>query len=161
MRKIKLIGCLVLFQFMLQQCTEAEPADIVDIPDSNFLQALLDAGVDTNGDGLINETEAGIVTHINLSPAGIIELTGIAAFFNLDTLEVYVNPIASPDLSENLSLSSLTLSGCGLSVLDISKNAGLKHLDCSGNELEALDISHNPMLQKLSCWRNRIEELAQ
>lgn len=169
----------------MQQCTKADPADLVEIPDPNFLQALLDAGVDTDENGLICESEAAAVTTIHLHPAGINDLTGIAAFINLDTLIAQVNPLTAPDLSENISLRYLTLVGCGLTSLDISKNVNLKYLDCSGNtgldnflvsldlsgtplleslfcqgnELDALDISHNPMLQKLTCWRNHISDL--
>lgn len=182
---IILICCLVLFQLSLQQCSEADQKDLVEIPDPNFLQALLDAGVDKNGDGQISEAEAEATVSIHLGPAGISDLTGIASFINLDTLEVLVNPISSPDLSENSSLKSLTLAGCGLTILDISKNGELRHLDCSGNtgldnflvsldlsgnplleslicqgnELETLDISHNPLLKSLNCWRNRIAGL--
>jgi len=185
MRIRRLICYLVLFQLLGQQCTDTDPEDLVSIPDPVFLNALLNAGIDSDGDGLISETEAEATTSIHLGPGGIKDLTGIASFINLDTLEVLVNPITSPDLSENTSLKSLTLAGCGLSVLDISKNGELRHLDCSGNtgldnflisldlsgnplletlicqgnELEALDVSHNPMLQNLNCWRNRIPEL--
>ncbi len=180
-----MISYVILFQLLLQQCKRVDPLDIVSLPDSNFLQALLEAGVDTDEDGLISETEARNTTSIYLPPSGIKDLTGIGAFINLDTLIVEVNPIASPDLSENISLKYLTLTGCGLNVLDISKNINLEYLDCSGNigldnflvsldlsgnplletllcqgnELDALDISQNTMLQKLSCWRNRIPEL--
>lgn len=185
MRTLKLICWLVLVQLMVQQCTKTDPADYIVISDPIFLQALLDAGIDTNGDGLINELEAEAVISIKLQASGIKDLSGIGAFINLDTLMVDVNPIASPDLSENLTLSSLSLAGCGLEALDISNNANLTHLDCSGikglgsflrtlnlsgnplleslscqgNEMEALDISHNPLLQIVNCGRNYIREL--
>ncbi len=176
---------MVLFQLVVYQCTQAEAEDLVEIADPNFLNALLNAGVDSNGDGQISESEAAAVTSIRLPSSGIRTISGIAAFLNLDTLVADVNPIESPDLSENLTLRSLSLAGCGLETLDISKNTNLKYLDCSGNigldnflvsldlsgnplletllcegnELSALDISQNPMLQKLACSRNRIEEL--
>jgi len=185
MRILKLICYVVLVQLLVQQCKQLDPLDIVSLPDSNLLQALMEAGVDTDGDGLISETEARNTISIYLPPSGIKDLTGIGAFIKLDTLIVEVNPIVSPDLSENISLKYLTLTGCGLTVLDISKNINLEYLDCSGNigldnflvsldlsgnplletllcqgnELENLDISHNTMLQKLSCWRNHIAEL--
>ena len=51
------------------QCEkEQDPNKPVDIPDVEFLNALIEAGVDINGDGIISYGEAEKVTVINLDP---------------------------------------------------------------------------------------------
>lgn len=182
---IELRYLLLLSIVVLCQCNNTEEDEFVNIPDPNFLLELIGNGVDTDGDGHISFTEAEAVTVLNLGPANISDLSGIEAFIRLDSLSVLVNPLPSPDFSENVSLRHLSLRGCGLAHLDLSKNTLLVSLDCSGdlgmdnflstldvsgnsgleillcpgNELEALDLSTNPALKKLNCSRNRIRDL--
>ena len=75
---------------------------IVFLPDTAFLQALVEKGIDTNGDGLICFNEVGAITTLDISteidtvqmehglncgPVGAIKtLIGIETFLNLDTL---------------------------------------------------------------------------
>lgn len=176
---------ILLSLILFAQCQKGEKADLVYIPDQNFLNELLDAGIDQDNDGQISISEAESTASLFLGPSNIKDLSGIEAFIKLDSLVVKVNPIAPPDLSANTALRYLVLKGCGLTQLDISKNGGLKHLDCTGNEgldsfletldlsgnpelevllllgneLKALDVSHNPLLFKINCSRNRIPEL--
>ncbi|MCG2418401.1 hypothetical protein K8089_05145 [Aequorivita sp. F47161] len=64
-------------------------AQIVNIPDANFKNALLNHNpvIDTNGDGEIQVSEAEVVTQLGylteLRDKGIENLTGIEAFINL------------------------------------------------------------------------------
>lgn len=175
----------LLAMVLLCQCKKEDDAVQVYIPDQNFLGALLDAGVDQDGDGRISQWEAESTSAIIIGPSNIKELKGIEAFIHLDTLVVKVNPISVPDLSANTALRYLAFRGCGLTHLDVSKNGALKHLDCSGNEgldsflesldlsgnpelealivpgneLGALDVSQNPGLLKIDCSRNRLREM--
>lgn len=43
-----------------------KPNIIVNIPDNNFLNALIQSGIDTNGDSLIRYNEAGEVTFLDV-----------------------------------------------------------------------------------------------
>lgn len=176
---------LLIFLLGTCQCKKENPADAVVFPDPKFQAALLESGVDADGDGQISTEEAGSIRALSLGPSGISDLTGIEAFVNLDSLAVKVNPLAPPDLSSNKALQHLGLSGCGLKELDITKNSALRSLDCTGNtglnsylktldlsgnpeleelivpgnELTELKLSANPKLQKLECSRNRLPEL--
>ncbi len=47
----------------------------VSIPDSIFLIALIDEGVDTNGDNLISYTEAEAVMNLDVSDRDISDMT--------------------------------------------------------------------------------------
>ena len=61
-------------------------AQNVNIPDANFKNALISAGVDTNEDGEISYAEAEAITYLDVSSKNISDMTGIEAFINLDTL---------------------------------------------------------------------------
>jgi hypothetical protein len=175
----------VLLLLVLVQCSQTSQEEIVSIPDSAFLQALLELGIDTNGDGLISYPEAEASISINLSPSNISDLSGLEAFVNLDSLRIHMNPLAELDLSQNTSLKYLSCTGCQLGQLDLSHNPNLIYLDCSGgasmsnhlsqldltlnldleildcseNRLVSLDLSNNQNLIELSCGRNQIEKL--
>ena len=91
----------------------------VSIPDTAFLYALIDEGVDTNGDSLISYSEAEAITSLDLggghwSSRNISDMTGIEAFISLDTL-----------ICQNNKLTSL----------DVSNNTALTYLDCITNQL--------------------------
>ena len=179
-----------LFRFFLPllvlvQCSQSDLEKIVSIPDQEFLHALLEEGVDKNGDELISYPEAEATISITLSPSSISDLSGLEAFINLDTLTILMNPISSLDLSGNISLKYLSCIGCELDQLDVSHNPLLSYLDCSGgasmsnalthldlslspaleilycseNRLTSLDLSNNPALREVSCGRNLIETL--
>jgi len=152
---------------------EPDPNDPVNIPDTLFLYALIDKGVDTNGDSLISYHEAEAVKSLiygGCSPVtygelmGVTSLTGIESFINLDTL-ITPNILAIEvlDLTELTKLKFLDVGGgvCGcckksalyppgsLHSLDISTCTGLKTLICDHTSLSNLDVSNCPLLEKL------------
>jgi hypothetical protein len=102
---------------------------IVSIPDTAFLYALLDEGVDGDGDSLISQYEAEAVMSLDVSDRGISDMTGIEAFVNLDTLDCSGNAIDS---------------------LDVSMNVAITDLACGNNALNYLDLSHNTALASIS-----------
>ncbi len=66
-------------------------AQNVDIPDVNFKNALIRAGVDTDENGEISYTEAEAITSLDVSSlyiSDISDMTGIEAFVNLKELDV-------------------------------------------------------------------------
>jgi len=139
----------------------------VEIPDTIFRNALIDEGVDINGDGLISHVEAETIIKLNVKGEwdernmldGITDLTGIEAFVNLDTLFCGSNPLTGLDLSKNLNLRYLDCSISGLAELEVSSNSRLSVLSCFGNALPMLDLSNNPNLVKLYCSSNQLTSL--
>jgi poly(3-hydroxybutyrate) depolymerase len=133
----------------------------VYIPDTAFLYALIEEGVDTNGDNLISFEEAEAIISLNfnrgggqncLNPDGIKSLDGIEAFINLDTLKCSSNGIRSLDLSNNTALTYLDCSENPITNLDVSYCPLLEELYCEANKLTSLDLSNNPVLKVLNCW---------
>ena len=148
-----LIPVMLLFS-LFTQCNSVDPGEIVEIPDPEFHSALVESGVDQNGDGHISHTEAQSVISLAVGPSSVSDLTGIEAFINLDSLRLTLSPLGSFDISENSMLRYLECTGVELTTLDLSGNPVLEYLDCSGgaamsNRLTRLDISENPALTLL------------
>lgn len=155
-------------------------AQVVNIPDLAFKAMLLNSGLDINGDGEIQTSEAALATYIDVSSNGLSSLVGIEAFVNVQTLYCYQNNLTSLDVSTltNMvdlacggnSLTSLTLGnlpnlqilGCNLnslSSLNLSGLTGLTDLDCSNNPLNNLNVSTLLSLHSLFCRNNLLSSL--
>ena len=135
---------------------EKEPGPKITIPDANFLNALINQGVDKNGDGVISPAEAKAITDLRVSGAAISDLTGIEAFVNLEILWCSENQLTSLDVSNNTALENLSCGSNQLTSLDVSKNI-LIYLDCHSNQLSNLDINNG--LQELMCDSNQLTSL--
>ena len=110
------------------------------VEDSEFEQALIDLGIDTDGEvnGSVTVENISEITSLDLSSKGITDLTGIEAFFNLKTLIVNDNELTSLDVSTNTALTYLDCSNNLLTSLDLSNNLSLMDIDVSGNPLTSL-----------------------
>lgn len=135
-------------------------AQIVNIPDANFKNALLNYNppIDTNGDGEIQVSEAEAVSQLGylseFRDKGIESLTGIEAFINLTFLNISQNLLTELDISQNLLLENLDIALNPLGSIDISQNINLKELNCVNNALAELDVSANINLTLLHCFNN-------
>ena len=129
----------------------------VNIPDSNFLQALIDLGVDSNGDGEIQFIEAEAKETLIIISEEINSLVGINAFQNLTYLSFSGSQLASLDLDLHL----LTRLDCfaSLTFLNLSSVPNLRILNCIGNKINSLDLTHVPLLESLHCESNEFESL--
>src|SRR5690606_31934061 len=136
-------------------------AQIVNIPDANFKNALLnyDPPIDTNGDGEIQVSEAEAVSVLNLYNKNISDLTGVEAFVNIYRLHCDVNLLTELDISENTELLYLNIGVNLLTELDVSNNLQLITIDCSDNQFTSIDISNNSSLTSLYCERNMLTSL--
>ena len=115
----------MLTMILISQCQKDEPNPIVTISDDNFLSALIELGIDTDGDSQISNSEAATIRSLDVSECEISDLNGIEKFVNLDTLWCYDNQLTSLDVSNLLDLRYL---GCGnnqLISLDVTDNAAL------------------------------------
>ncbi len=136
-------------------------AQIVTIPDAKFKNALLNYNppIDTNGDGEIQYSEAEVVTILALSARNIMDLTGIAAFINLEILQCDENQLTELDLSHNVNLIKLQCGHNRLNYLDVSQSINLKELFCSENLLAELDLRPNINLKYIICKKNNLNYL--
>lgn len=149
-------------------------AQTVVIPDYRFEQALVDMGIDSDGEvnGQMLLADALLITELELSTntipnypydssgdyfEGLInDLTGIEAFVNLETLIIHTTNIEELNLSTLVNLRYLDCVDNSLSSIDVSNNPLLEYLDISTggdllpmNSITEVDLSHNPNIHTL------------
>ncbi|MDU8886285.1 T9SS type A sorting domain-containing protein [Yeosuana sp. MJ-SS3] len=152
------------------------------ISDPIFEQALIDLTIDTNGlNGNILNSDASIVTSLDVGGLGITNLSGIEAFTSLQTLSCDNNNIVMLDLRSNTnlthvycyynSLTSLLLPNSNtleqlefynnfLTSIDLTPYSNLTFLRSYNNPtLGSLDVSDSPNLQYLYCQNNGLNSL--
>ena len=105
---IKALLFIITLAFLCH-CDKNDPNPSINIPNNNFLNALIELGVDTDGDGIISAAEAEEITYLDVGVQEISDLTGIEAFVNLDTLNCGRNQLTSLDVSNNTLLDQLYL----------------------------------------------------
>lgn len=159
---------------MLFSCAFMQ-AQIVNIPDANFKNALLnntvadfdgdgvyDGDVDVNNDGEIQISEALSVVNLNISSSNISDLTGIEAFLSLEYLLVEDNNLSSFDISSLSNLVGFIISNNQLiEVNEMNLPIGISFLDCSHNNISLLDVSNLPNIGPgtLDCSYNPLTSL--
>ncbi|MCZ2393982.1 MAG: T9SS type A sorting domain-containing protein [Chitinophagales bacterium] len=117
-------------------------AQEIYIPDGTFKNRLLSAGIDKNGDGEIQESEALEVTKINIGLGGILSVEGLQYFKNLIELSITGNRLQTIDLTNLTKLESLNLNWNNLSGLDVNQLSNLRFLNCGRNYITTLDINN-------------------
>ncbi len=161
----------ILTFFLWSLCFVAN-AQIVNIPDANFKNALLnifcvdtdnngfmDADADTDDDGEIQASEALVVTGLNLGNFSIQSLVGIEAFGNLQSLHCFDNQLTTLDVQGLNNLQVLYCYGNQLATLDVQGLNNLQVLNCYGNQLATLDMQGLNNLQVLYCYGNQLTTL--
>lgn len=134
-------------------------AQIVNIPDINFKNALIEEGVDTNGDGEIQVSEAEAITILSVGSREISSLEGIQSFVNLEELYCALNELTVLDLSQNVHLQRLDCWYNQLTDINVTQSTNLNFLWCIGNNLTTLDLSQNINLEVLWADDNQIANL--
>lgn len=148
----------------------ASNAQIVNIPDANFKNALVNDNVadlgsgfyedaDTNNDGEIQVTEAEAVETLIVNFYDIASMEGIESFINLIGLECTDNLLTNLDITLNTNLSLLHCDYNDITELDVSQNVSLSILSCSRNELNSLDVTQNLNMLNLNCSHNNLAEI--
>ncbi len=161
--------------FFLLLITSVCSAQIVDIPDANFKNKLLEASaendiakdinninmtIDVNEDGEIQISEAEAVYSLHTDDAGITSLTGLEAFVNLKVFWVRGNPLTSIDVSFLANLEELNVNGSYygdnsiLTTLNLSGLNSLKTVVAAHNHLTSLDVTGLQNLEVLLCDYN-------
>ena len=124
-------------------------AQIINIPDANFKNALISEGFDTNNDGEIQVSEAQATISIDFGNEQISDFTGLEEFTNLETLSIGSNYFSTIDLSANTSLVFVEIGQAGLNNVDLGNLPNLEYLDLSYGNLVDLDLSNCPALKTL------------
>jgi len=141
--KLFFLANILTISFLFSQTTA--------IPDSNFEQALINWGHDTNGmTGDILNSDAAAVINLDVSYSSISNLAGIEAFTNIQYLSIYGNSITTLSLTNNLQLKGLYADDNGMSSLDITQNILLEELLIPQNSFTSIDISQNTALKMLA-----------
>ncbi|MBK8442449.1 MAG: leucine-rich repeat domain-containing protein [Sphingobacteriales bacterium] len=150
-----------IFIFLAICYTHFATAQIVNIPDPNFKNALLshNPAIDTNSDNEIQVAEAEATDSLYLFNKNITDLMGIEAFLNLQHLNCLGNELTILDVSDLLNLQHLDCGYNQLTSLDVSDLVNLEYLRCSSNQLTSLVVSDLPNLQSLWCWSNQLTSL--
>ena len=143
----------------------------IAIQDTNFEQALIDLGKDTNGlNGNILLSDAQAIDSLKIGNpitntlipnvfAKITDITGIAAMSNLKYLDVRDNEIASVDLSQNTALVNVSIGTNLLTTIDVSANVNLTSLFVNDNQLTTIDVTSNTALERFGIMRNQFTSI--
>ena len=118
---MKLFIRLALFMLTLIlviQCKKDEPPPLVMINDNNFLKALIELGIDTDGDGKINQAEAEVVKSLDISGCDISDISGIEKFKDLEWLNCSDNNISDLEVSQNTFVKNLSFGNNQLTLLN-------------------------------------------
>jgi len=146
-------------------------AQIVDIPDANFKDALVNhnvakligspdhVDVDTNNDGEIQVAEAENVYWLEVHSMDISSLEGIQSFINIEHINFQYNQVSEIDLSQNSILEKLYCGNNQLISIDITQNQSLKDISIWQNQLTSLDVTQNLNLERISCYSNQINSI--
>jgi Leucine-rich repeat (LRR) protein len=128
------------------------------IPDPNFEQALIDLGIDSEGqptDGQVLTADIDWRTSLNVSSKGITDLTGIQAFTALEILNCSSNNfLPTLNVFNNTALTEIRAFNCALTSITLPNNNILTYLSIGNNHFSGLDVSAYPSLEFLSCGNN-------
>jgi hypothetical protein len=131
-------------------------AQVVNIPDVNFKNKLIDLGYDTNSDGNIQQSEALSVYGLSISNSNISDLTGIQSFTNLTSMDCSYNQLTQLNVSGLTQLITLQCNNNQISNLNVTNCVNLSNFVCSNNLLTSLDFSGVTSLSSFLCSYNSI-----
>lgn len=129
---------------------------VVDIPDVNLKQALLnDNTINTNNNLFIECTEAAAYSGaLSLGSLSINDATGLESFTNATAIDIQNNSLNTLDLSTNIALTTINCDANGLTSLIIGANTSLLELYAEDNSLITLNVSGATALNKLKISDN-------
>lgn len=131
------------------------PIDEEHFPDGNFRAYLRSQSY--GSDGLLTEGEIASVTEMKVRAVSagnkVADLTGIAYFTALKTLDCSINNLTSLDVSM-LDLDTLKVGFNELETLVLPANGTLKYLSAARNSLTELDLTVCPLLGHLNIGYN-------
>lgn len=132
-------GCFIVNSFNISVLQGTEP--VVNIPDTAFLNKLIQLNADTNNDGQIQVSEAKYILSLNVDSSGITDLTGINAFEHLQWISATNNSIHSLNIDGLQHLSSFDFDDNGMTSLTLNNLPVLSLPSLANNNLTQIDLS--------------------
>ncbi len=157
---------------------------LTKIPDSNFEQALINQGIDTDNtiNGFVATSDISGITSLNVSNESISDFRGLEDFSSLLNLDVSDNQHTILDLSSlnntlqtvnsvfcsnfstailgaNSNLTSVNFGATQLTSLDVTTVPNLQSLNISGTQITNIDLSNLQQLQSLGASNSPITSL--
>ncbi|MCT4586402.1 MAG: T9SS type A sorting domain-containing protein [Carboxylicivirga sp.] len=150
-----LLLCIFQSQYIYGQYTS--------IPDTNFEQALIELGFDSDGtiNGKISDSDLIKITYLNVSNKNINDLSGIENFTKLDSLICDNNNLTILNIPQNSTIQYLSCAKNKLTELSIEGLDYLSWVDVHENLLSNLLIGKHIgfTYDYISCWGNSLENL--
>uniref|UniRef100_UPI0025FB5683 leucine-rich repeat domain-containing protein n=1 Tax=Ruminococcus sp. TaxID=41978 RepID=UPI0025FB5683 len=146
---------LKLAQFTLALDT----SKYLEINEANFPDTALRSAVseyDTDENGYFSLEEIKAITTLSLNNLGIRDMTGIANFTSLETLDCSGNQLSTLDLSDMGYLHTLICDNNSMTSLTLPQVSSLEYLSCQSNLLTSLDLSKQTSLTLLYCGSNQL-----
>lgn len=129
LNKLNKLIAIILFLFPFTLLFSQSNTQYIKIPDASFEKALIEQGIDSDGqvNGLVKRDDIILIEELNLSGKDIVDLSGIEAFMSLKKLNISNNSIERLYLENLYFLESLNCSDNPLKYLRISKFANIQH----------------------------------
>ncbi len=143
-------------------CDVITPCPIINFPDPNFKQALLNftPTIDTDGDGEICIEEAEKVKLLYLLPTdNVIDITGIKYFINLEIFSTQGSNLPNVNFNNNKKLRILALPESNVKNIYVDNCTNLESLSVPSNKLSSIDISTNNRLKELYIDNNLLNSI--
>lgn len=142
----------------VSETNETVKIDAAHFPDQNF-RAYVTNNIDKDGNGVLSATEMANVSSIDVSFAGICDLTGVSYFPELHVLLCGSNSISELDVSALKNLKILSCERNYMTKLTLGNHPALTELEGSENKLTEIDVSHCPRLQQLNLSYSKLTSL--
>ena len=155
---------LANFVYVPQMAGDITEDFILDITDTNLLNALIANGVDLTGDGKISAWELGnVYTKLDLSNRGISDISALSYAINTPEIDLSANEVTSVSALAGLAqLTKLNISDNNInSISSLSALTALKVFNASGNKIEDISVLGNfTSLAELDLSRNSISDVS-
>jgi len=161
------MSLLMIFVFLMSilsiSVKAVEPPDAIFFIDTNLKAGLISAGLDTNSDGSITQTELSSKTgKLILTGLEIVDLSGIQYATGINELQlnnndiVQLSPLSTLNNLKNLDISGNKISNVG----PLSTLVNLETLDFSTNDIETVGaIANMTKLINLSMNNNKVFDI--
>ncbi|PHS63954.1 MAG: hypothetical protein COB12_08830 [Flavobacterium sp.] len=151
----------LLFMLLFTTVSTFTFAQTTLIPDSNFEQALIDLGIDSDGviNGEVLTADVEDVLSLEVQENSISDLTGIEDFSSLQDLYCFGNQLTNLNISQNSVLALLWCYENQLTTLNVTQNTLLTELNIRSNQFSSLDVTQNSFLTYLNISSNQFNTL--